>query len=173
MSKFSEHKLLKALAIFRRDQKMVEGLWVEKQSGSKANRQRDRDYMGLNIAYDDEVVGHKAAGNQHNDDQELLIDFFEDNMLEEVTSGSSKSDIVISRSSQDKADKGESESDHRNLQSNTDSEDLGIIDLDMQDGGSQDDFEDVDDDKLPVLKNIYSKKNRPNNSKSVAIGSRS
>lgn len=31
----------------------------------------------------------------------------------------------------------------------------------------------MDDDKLPVLKNTYSKKNRPNNSKSVAIGSRS
>lgn len=49
-------------------------------------------------------------------------------------------------------------------------EDLGIIDLDQQE---TDDFDDLDDDKLPVLKNTYSKKNRPNNSKSVAIGSRS
>lgn len=31
----------------------------------------------------------------------------------------------------------------------------------------------LDDDKLPVLKNTYSKKNRPNNSKSVAAGSKS
>ena len=31
----------------------------------------------------------------------------------------------------------------------------------------------MDDDKLPVLKNTYSKKNRPNNSKSVSVGSRS
>jgi hypothetical protein len=51
-------------------------------------------------------------------------------------------------------------------------EDLGIIDLD-QFSGSEDDFEEVDDDKLPVLKNTYSKKNRPNNSKSVSVGSRS
>lgn len=49
-------------------------------------------------------------------------------------------------------------------------EDLGIIDLDEDDGG--DEFDELDDDKLPVLKNTYSKKNRPNNSKSVAIGSR-
>jgi hypothetical protein len=48
---------------------------------------------------------------------------------------------------------------------------LGIIDLD--DSELFDDFEELDDDKLPVLKNTYSKKNRPNNSKSVAIGSRS
>lgn len=37
----------------------------------------------------------------------------------------------------------------------------------------EDDFDELDDEKLPVLKNIYSKKNRPNNSKSVAVGSRS
>ncbi|CDW83869.1 UNKNOWN [Stylonychia lemnae] len=49
-------------------------------------------------------------------------------------------------------------------------EDLGIIDLDEDEGG--DEFDELDDDKLPVLKNTYSKKNRPNNSKSVAIGSR-
>ena len=49
-------------------------------------------------------------------------------------------------------------------------EDLGIIDLDSDDN---DGFEEVDDDTLPVLKNTYSKKTRPNNSKSVAIGSRS
>lgn len=49
-------------------------------------------------------------------------------------------------------------------------DDLGIIDLDEDEGG--DEFDELDDDKLPVLKNTYSKKNRPNNSKSVAIGSR-
>ena len=48
---------------------------------------------------------------------------------------------------------------------------MGIIDLDEDEGG--DDFDDLDDDKLPVLKNTYSKKNRPNNSKSMAVGSRS
>lgn len=47
---------------------------------------------------------------------------------------------------------------------------MGIIDLDDVDGG--DGFDELDDEKLPVLKNTYSKKNRPNNSKSVAIGSR-
>jgi hypothetical protein len=51
------------------------------------------------------------------------------------------------------------------------SDDLGIIDLDDED--DKDDLFDVDDDKLPILKNIFSKKNRPNNAKSVAIGSRS
>lgn len=51
-------------------------------------------------------------------------------------------------------------------------EDLGIIDLD-QFGDTEDDFDELDDDKLPVLKNTYSKKNRPNNSKSVSVGSRS
>lgn len=50
-------------------------------------------------------------------------------------------------------------------------EDLGIIDLDTDD--ISDEFDEFDDDKLPVLKNTYSKKSRPNNSKSVAIGSRS
>jgi hypothetical protein len=50
-------------------------------------------------------------------------------------------------------------------------EDLGIIDLDGDD--VSDEFDEFDDDKLPVLKNTYSKKTRPNNSKSVAIGSRS
>lgn len=52
-------------------------------------------------------------------------------------------------------------------------EDLGIIDLDDNELFQDDDFEELDDDKLPVLKNTYSKKNRPNNSKSVAFGSRS
>jgi hypothetical protein len=52
-------------------------------------------------------------------------------------------------------------------------EDLGIIDLDDSELFEDDDFEELDDDKLPVLKNTYSKKNRPNNSKSVAVGSRS
>jgi len=52
------------------------------------------------------------------------------------------------------------------------SDDLGIIDLD-NDEDDEDDLFDVDDDKLPILKNIFSKKNRPNNGKSVAIGSRS
>ena len=52
------------------------------------------------------------------------------------------------------------------------SDDLGIIDLD-NDEDDEDDIFDVDDDKLPILKNIFSKKNRPNNGKSVAIGSRS
>ena len=60
----------------------------------------------------------------------------------------------------------------RNESSPTD--DLGIIDLDNDEEGTQDDdLFDVDDDKLPVLKNIFPKKNRPNNGKSVAIGSRS
>jgi hypothetical protein len=47
---------------------------------------------------------------------------------------------------------------------------LGIIDL----GDDEDDplFENIDDDKLPVLKNTFSKKNRPNNSKSVAVNSK-
>jgi hypothetical protein len=55
---------------------------------------------------------------------------------------------------------------------------LGIIDLDElegQNGGATDGgiFDDqFDDDKLPVLKNTYTKKHRPNNSKSVAIGSK-
>ncbi len=47
---------------------------------------------------------------------------------------------------------------------------MGIIDLDDDDDA--DEFDELDDDKLPVLKNTYSKKNRPNNSKSVAIGSK-
>jgi hypothetical protein len=61
-------------------------------------------------------------------------------------------------------------------------EDLGIIDLDeleKEDGTAENGkdslafFDDqFDDDKLPVLKNTYSKKHRPNNSKSVAIGSK-
>jgi len=50
---------------------------------------------------------------------------------------------------------------------------LGIIDLDNCEMTQEDDFDELDDEKLPVLKNIYSKKNRPNNSKSVAVGSRS
>lgn len=49
-------------------------------------------------------------------------------------------------------------------------DELGIIDLDENE--EEDDFDELDDDKLPVLKNTYSKKNRPNNSKSMAVGSR-
>jgi hypothetical protein len=53
---------------------------------------------------------------------------------------------------------------------------LGIIDLDELEGsspGGSGIFDDqFDDDKLPVLKNTYTKKHRPNNSKSVAIGSK-
>jgi hypothetical protein len=48
------------------------------------------------------------------------------------------------------------------------SEDLGIIDLDEDDI-----FDNIDDESLPVLKNTYSGKNRPNNSKSIAAGSKS
>ena len=44
--------------------------------------------------------------------------------------------------------------------------------MDDDDSGS-DEFDELDDDKLPVLKNTYSKKSRPNNSKSVAVGSKS
>lgn len=64
-------------------------------------------------------------------------------------------------------------SDRHQTTSQSDSEDLGIIDLDKQEGSEYDDFDQLDDEKLPVLKNTYGKKNRPNNSKSVAIGSRS
>ena len=64
-------------------------------------------------------------------------------------------------------------SERQQTTSQSDGEDLGIIDLDKQEGSEYDDFDQLDDEKLPVLKNTYSKKNRPNNSKSVAIGSRS
>ena len=47
------------------------------------------------------------------------------------------------------------------------SEDLGIIQIEDDDC-----FEDIDDDNLPVLKNSYFKWKRPNNSKSVAAGSK-
>ena len=50
-------------------------------------------------------------------------------------------------------------------------EDLGIIDLDNDDVENEL-FDKIDDEKLPVLKNTYKKKNRPNNSKSIAAGSR-
>ncbi len=82
-------------------------------------------------------------------------------------------------------DKKDSEDEKRNdadssSQGATDSanhdEDLGIIDLDELEGtspGGGGIFDDqFDDDKLPVLKNTYTKKHRPNNSKSVAIGSK-
>ena len=57
---------------------------------------------------------------------------------------------------------------YQNYDEELNTEDLGIIDLEDDDG-----FDNIDDDKLPVLKNTYSKKNRPNNSKSVAAGSKS
>ena len=92
-------------------------------------------------------------------------------MLEEVeSSGSGKSGKKQVKEEEKIAGK---ETGIQNLQTHTDSEDLGIIDLDKQEGSDFDDFEELDDDKLPVLKNTYSKKNRPNNSKSVAVGSRS
>jgi hypothetical protein len=55
-----------------------------------------------------------------------------------------------------------------NTEEELDPESLGIIDLEDEDL-----FDDIDDDKLPVLKKTYSKKNRPNNSRSVAAGSKS
>ena len=92
-------------------------------------------------------------------------------MLEEVESSSAGKTSKKQAKEEDKITG--KESSIQNLQANTDSEDLGIIDLDKQEGSDFDDFEELDDDKLPVLKNTYSKKNRPNNSKSVAVGSRS
>ena len=62
--------------------------------------------------------------------------------------------------------------DRHQSASQSDGEDLGIIDLDKQEGSEYDDFDQLDDLNLPILKNTYSKKNRPNNSKSMAIGSR-
>ena len=59
----------------------------------------------------------------------------------------------------------------RNEKGGSPTEDLGIIDLDNEE--EEGDLFDVDDEKLPILKNIISKKNRPNNRKSVAIGSKS
>jgi len=46
-------------------------------------------------------------------------------------------------------------------------EDLGIIQIEDDDC-----FDDFDDDNLPVLKNTYFNRKRPNNSKSVAAGSK-
>jgi hypothetical protein len=54
------------------------------------------------------------------------------------------------------------------IEDDLNTEDLGIIDIEDDDV-----FDNIDDDKLPFLKNTYSKKNRPNNSKSVAAGSKS
>ena len=113
-------------------------------------------------------TGLKQRQNQQ---QNLMIDFFEDNMLEEVESTSSGKSLK--KQGRDEEDKGTGKVVVANLQSQSDAEDLGIIDLDKQEGSDFDDFEELDDDKLPVLKNTYSKKNRPNNSKSVAVGSRS
>jgi hypothetical protein len=90
-----------------------------------------------------------------------IIDLFEDSMLEEVE----QAGIVELK------DPAEFALDQmKRKKEPAETEDLGIIDLDQQES---DDFDELDDDKLPVLKNTYSKKNRPNNSKSVAIGSRS
>ena len=108
---------------------------------------------------------------RQNQQQTLMIDFFEDNMLEEVESTSSGKSLK--KQGQDEEEKTIGKGVVANLQSQSDAEDLGIIDLDKQEGSDFDDFEELDDDKLPVLKNTYSKKNRPNNSKSVAVGSRS
>ncbi|CAI2383303.1 unnamed protein product [Moneuplotes crassus] len=59
----------------------------------------------------------------------------------------------------------ESSSKEINFDEDLNTEDLGIIDIEDDDV--------FDDDKLPFLKNTYSKKYRPNNSKSVAAGSKS
>jgi hypothetical protein len=43
MEKYSESNLIQAISIFRRDQKIIDGLWVERQSfTSKQTRQRFR-----------------------------------------------------------------------------------------------------------------------------------
>ena len=55
-----------------------------------------------------------------------------------------------------------------NNEEDMNTEELGIIDLEDDDL-----FDNIDDEKLPVLKNTYNKKNRPNNSKSLAAGSKS
>lgn len=94
--------------------------------------------------------------------------------------------LIFERHFKDKKEEGAEKLDTENLDTNSigvDSanhdEDLGIIDLDeleKEDGKGKDQiafFDDqFDDEKLPILKNTYSKKHRPNNSKSVAIGSK-
>ena len=111
-----------------------------------------------------------------------------DNKVPEMTAFSSGSRdeseyLIFERHFESKPyNQGEGDSDSQNEASNNpienekylnydeelNTEDLGIIDLEDDDG-----FDNIDDDKLPVLKNTYSKKNRPNNSKSVAAGSKS
>ena len=132
--------------------------------------------FGGSTHHQDEEYLYGIDGSQAASTQNLLHDFFEDNMLEEVASLDSKEDdddFGGKATNKDSYQQQSMMSDRHQSASQSDGEDLGIIDLDKQEGSEYDDFDQLDDEKLPVLKNTYSKKNRPNNSKSVAIGSRS
>ena len=94
-------------------------------------------------------------------------------MLEEVGSFDSKEDSDEDETKGYKDSNRPSSADRHQTTSQSDGEDLGIIDLDKQEGSEYDDFDQLDDENLPILKNTFGKTNRPNNSKSVAIGSRS
>jgi hypothetical protein len=181
MEDFSERQLQQVLSLFTADFKPVSGLWAEKTAQSsrvKAYKYRNMQLSGATQSMYNSLGQAALLGaneydylcGERNPQSNLLIDFFEDNMLEEVGIIDSKDEDFIRPQYKES-----SSSIHERQQttSQSDGEDLGIIDLDKQEGSEYDDFDQLDDEKLPVLKNTYSKKNRPNNSKSVAIGSRS
>ena len=86
--------------------------------GSGAAHGQDEDYL----------YGDNSPSNP-------LIDFFEDNMLEEVGSSHSQSDDSFEMISGKK----NNQADRQQTTSQSDGEDLGIIDLDNQEGSEYDD----------------------------------
>lgn len=106
-------------------------------------------------------------------DEAPIFDSLEDQMIDGLNPKELRQPVNIEGATDEHAQKNRRRIYERTLlkaEAGSPSDDLGIIDLDNDD---DEDVFDVDDDKLPVLKNIISKKNRPNNGKSVAIGSRS
>ena len=172
-------------------------LWVEKQNinndkSNVINNTNDSQSIKKLTDFIEDSLDAKSETWNSNSNQTRFYSSESstknDNKVPEVTAFSPDSHdeseyLIFERHFESKPyNQGEGDSDSQNEVSNNpienekyqnydeelNTEDLGIIDLEDDDG-----FDNIDDDKLPVLKNTHSKKNRPNNSKSVAAGSKS
>lgn len=189
---YNEDQLKEIIAIFKVDYKPPKTLWIEKQ-GATNNYQFQNGEMvaGQALNYDGDVNMHDVFEdnfvnklNSKANTQGKIANAFDqyfksgDDKEKSNANGEGETDyLIFERHFETDKEKNNKYSQDVNGSSKADGntidginqDELGIIDLDEV----GDDFDELDDDKLPILKNTYKKKNRPNNSKSVAIGSRS
>lgn len=103
MEQYTERQLQQAISLFNADFKPITGLQAERTalaSRVKSNKYRSLNFIGGGLTQTGQSIGSGSGLLGHEDDYLLfggvesnpLIDFFEDNMLEEVRSLDSKDD---------------------------------------------------------------------------------